>query len=190
VLRGLAQLHPGALSADALHAVALGLGADVPFFLSPRPARVSGIGEVLAPQSGVPALPVIVVHPGVALATADVYRAFGAGGGLTPGGPPPTIRALPRRPAELDAGAWEEQVRNDLEPVATRLCPMVASLRAALRAAGALATGMSGSGPAVYGVFEDEERRDRAIGRLSLAPPARAFATSTTASPEGAGTLG
>ena len=184
VLRALAELLPGAVPEPALRALAQGLGADVPFFLAPRPARVSGIGEIVAPQDGVPALPVIVVHPGISLATAEVYREFSAsGGGLTRGAPAPTLRALPPRPALLGAAAWEEQVRNDLEPVATRLCPMVASLRAALRAAGALAAGMSGSGPAVYGVFEDEERRDQAIGRLALAPPARLFATATLPSP-------
>jgi 4-diphosphocytidyl-2-C-methyl-D-erythritol kinase len=184
VLRALAELLPGAVREPELRALALGLGADVPFFLAPRPARVSGIGEVVAPEDGLPALPVIVVHPGVSLATAEVYRAFAASaGGLTGAARAPTFRALPLRAGALGAGALEEQVHNDLEPVATRLCPMVASLRAALRAAGALAAGMSGSGPAVYGVFEDEERRDQGLGRLSLAPPARAFATATTPSP-------
>jgi len=185
VLRALAELLPGAVPEPELLALALDLGADVPFFLAPRPARVSGIGEVVAPQDGLPALPVIVVHPGVSLATAEVYRAFAASaGGLTGDAPAPTFRALPLRDGALGgAGALEELVHNDLEPVATRLCPMVASLRAALRAAGALAAGMSGSGPAVYGVFEDEERRDQGLGRLSIAKPARAYATATTPSP-------
>lgn len=184
VLRGLAELLPGAVPGPALAELALGLGADVPFFLAPRPTRVSGIGERLEPLAACPALPVVVVHPGISLATAAVYRAFAASAGsLTSAAPAPTLRALPPRPGALDARAWEELARNDLEPVATRLCPEIASLRAALRAAGALAVGMSGSGPAVYGVFEDEERRSRAIGRLSLAPPARSFATATAPSP-------
>jgi 4-diphosphocytidyl-2-C-methyl-D-erythritol kinase len=183
VLRALAELLPGALAEAELRTLALSLGADVPFFLAPRPTRVSGIGEVLAPADAVPALPVIVAHPGISLATAEVYRSFAAaGGGLTPAATAPTLRALPPRSGAA-AGPWEEQVRNDLEPAATRLCPLIASLRAALRAAGAVAVGMSGSGPAVYGVFEDEERRDHGLGRLSLAPPARAFATATLASP-------
>jgi 4-diphosphocytidyl-2-C-methyl-D-erythritol kinase len=128
----------------------------------------------------VPALPVIVLHPGISLATAEVYRAFaGSEGALTAPAEAPTFRPLPPRPGDEGHAAWAERVRNDLEPAATALCPAVARLRAELRRAGALGAGMSGSGPAVYGVFESEERRDRALVRLSLGPPARAFATAT-----------
>ncbi len=180
VLRALAELLPGALPAPALAEVALALGADVPFFLDPRPARVSGIGERIVPESGVPALPLIVAHPGTSLATAAVYRAFAAAAGaLTPPRPAPTFPPLPPRPVDLDREAWAEAIRNDLEPAATALCPAVAVLRAALRAAGALAVGMSGSGPAVYGVFESEERRDQAMARLALPPAAQGFSTAT-----------
>jgi 4-diphosphocytidyl-2-C-methyl-D-erythritol kinase len=187
VLRGLAALLPGRVPPDALRELALGLGADVPFFLDPRPAEVSGIGETIAPASGVPALPLIVVWPGVSLATAEVYRAFAALQPALTGAPsPPTLRPLPTRLGELAPEAWAERVRNDLEPAATRLCPRIAELRAALEGAGALAAAMSGSGAAVYGVFEDEKRRDRAIERLRLLPPERVFATATRASPRGA----
>ena len=129
-------------------------------------------------------MPLAVVWPGVSLATAEVYRTFaGSRPALTESPPPPTLAPLPPRPGELARGAWAEWVRNDLEPAATRLCPRIAELRAALHAAGALAAAMSGSGAAVYGVFDDEERRDRAIERLRLAPAERVFATTTQASP-------
>ena len=193
VLRGLAALAPGVLAGEALEALALGLGADVPFFLDPRPALVSGIGERREPLRGAPALALIVAHPGPPLATADVFRAFDAGAAaLTPAGALPRIRALPRRPGDESREAWAERVCNDLEPSATGLCPAIADLRAQLFDAGALATAMSGSGPAVYGVFESEERRDQGFAQLALAPPARAWATATAASPfraPGAGSL-
>jgi 4-diphosphocytidyl-2-C-methyl-D-erythritol kinase len=180
VLRALEALLPGAVPASALREIALGLGADVPFFLDPRPARVSGIGERIAPEAGLAALPLIVAHPGISLATADVYRAFAASSGaLTSSPPASTLPPLPFRPGDLDRAGWAERVRNDLEPAATALCPAVAALRTALRAAGALAVAMSGSGPACYGVFESEGRRDQALGRLTLSPPARGFATAT-----------
>jgi 4-diphosphocytidyl-2-C-methyl-D-erythritol kinase len=191
VLRGLTVLLPGALAPDVLARVALGLGADVPFFLDPRPARVGGVGERVEPEAGIPELPLIVAHPGISLATAAVYRAFDeAGGALTEGAPIPTFRPLPARPGALEAAAWEERVRNDLEPAATRLCPSIGALRAALGAAGALAVGLSGSGSAVYGVFASEEERDRAMAGLRLAAPARAFATATLASPSAPGARG
>lgn len=182
VLRGLAALLPGAVPPDALLALALELGADVPFFLDPRPAEVSGVGERIAPAAGVPALPLIVLAPLVSVATAEVYAGFAAGApALTATPSPPRFAPLPPRSASREA--WAERTRNDLEPPATRLCPEIRRLRAALRDAGALAAGMSGSGAAVYGVFESEERRDQAIGRLRAAPTVRVYATTTTASP-------
>jgi 4-diphosphocytidyl-2-C-methyl-D-erythritol kinase len=189
VLRGLAALLPGAVGAEALEALALALGADVPFFLDPRPALVRGIGERREPLPDAPALALIVAHPGPPLATAAVFRAFDAGAAeLTPAGALPRLRALPRRPGDESRAAWAERVRNDLEPTATALCPAIAGLRALLCDAGALAVAMSGSGPAVYGVFESEERRDQGFAQLALPPPARAWATATAAAP-GIGSL-
>lgn len=197
VLRALAALLPGALAPAELGELALGLGADVPFFLDPRPALVAGIGERIEPLAGVPALALIVAHPGTPLATAAVFRAFDASGSaLTPAGSLPSFRALPlapaagraeRPPGRVGAAAERlaERVVNDLEPVATVLCPAIAELRSLLCDAGALAAAMSGSGPAVYGVFESEERRDQAFARLALRAPARAWATGTAASPPG-----
>jgi 4-diphosphocytidyl-2-C-methyl-D-erythritol kinase len=193
VLRGMACLLPGAVAADALRALALSLGADVPFFLDPRPAWVEGVGERIAPVEGVPALPLVLAHPGTALATAAVYAAYDEGGvALTPAGAAPTLRALaalrsatapgPTRLAEIFRGRAGELVVNDLESAAVRLCPALVTLRERLAAAGALAVGLSGSGPTLYGVFPSREEAESAVGRLDLAQPARAWAAMTMAS--------
>jgi 4-diphosphocytidyl-2-C-methyl-D-erythritol kinase len=179
VLRGLARLLPKALSEDAVHAIAASLGADVPFFLEPRPADVSGIGERIAPAAGVPPLPLLVVHPGTALATKEVYTAYAALPASVAGAPFPRV---PGRLAALDAEGWRRRVANDLETAAVRLCPRVAELRETLRASGALAAAMSGSGSAVYGVYETIEKRDRARAALALAPGEHAFATESAPS--------
>lgn len=171
VLRGLCALAPGSAGAlgagraGALRALALSLGADVPFFLDPRPALVEGIGERIQPLHGLPALDVVIAHPRPPLATEAVYAAFDAG---PPPPPRPPLRRLlgvegRERPGRAslagpDGAAGPEHwppelLRNDLEAPARRLCPAVAALREALEAAGARAVGMSGSGPSVYGIF-------------------------------------
>lgn len=157
VLRALAARFPDALAADALAKLALGLGADVPFFLDPRPTLVRGIGERLEPVAGLPALALVLVNPGVALSTAEVYAAYDAlqpkpsGGGL----PDP-------RPILADPGGAGEALAallaNDLEGAAVRLCPAIGRLREHLRALGALGVALSGSGATVFGVFEDAGR--------------------------------
>lgn len=158
VLRGLCALAPG--RAGALRELALSLGADVPFFLDPRPALVEGIGERIQPLHGLPALDVAIAHPRLPLATGAVYAAFDA---EPPPPPRPPLRRLlglgrqasPAGPGGAGPERWPppELLHNDLEAPARRLCPAVAALREALEAAGALAVGMSGSGPSVYGVF-------------------------------------
>jgi 4-diphosphocytidyl-2-C-methyl-D-erythritol kinase len=165
VLRGLANAFPAAVPDRALEEIALALGADVPFFLDPRPAWVTGIGERREPVNGMPPLPLVLANPGEALSTAEVFRAFDA---LAPGrraqsGPP---RALARELAE--DGALAARLRNDLEEPAVRLCPPIARLRERLRDAGARAVGMSGSGATVFGVFASRAAAERAAASIGL----------------------
>jgi 4-diphosphocytidyl-2-C-methyl-D-erythritol kinase len=169
-LRALSALFPEALSAERLAALALDLGADVPYFLDPRPARVAGIGERIEPLGGVPPLALLLVNPGTPLATGAVFRAFDAAGAeLTPPGSNPTMPALLECLGRNGAAPERlgSHLANDLEPAASGLCPAIPRLRKQLCAAGALAVGMSGSGSTLYGVFENEAAaraaRERAI---------------------------
>lgn len=191
VLRGLAAREPGALSREALAAVALELGADAPFFLDPRPARVTGIGERIEPLDGIRPLSLLLVGAGPPLATADVFRAFdqrpSGVASLTPGGAEPTIRPLWALREEGGLVRAGPQLRgllhNDLEPVAGSLRPEVAQLRREIEESGALAAAMSGSGPVVYGLFEDDGSAEEAATRIRERREAWVTVTRTVASP-------
>ena len=98
VLRGLAGLFPG--SVPDLPALALRLGADVPFFLAPRPARVGGIGEVVEPVEGIPSLGVVLL-----LRLAAV---------MTP------LRVFPEGVPTRRADRWTRPARR--APIARRCC--------------------------------------------------------------------
>jgi len=182
VLRGLARIYPAAISPQGLRGLALGLGADIPFFLDPRPALVTGVGEQIEPIPGIPALSLLLAHPGVALATADVYRAYDATvASLTPvraGSTMPVISAL----REGGDQALADLLENDLERVAVRLCPRIGELREVIEGSGSLAVGMSGSGPTVFGIFRDTIAANRARDRLKLAPPVRTWLAKTRGS--------
>ncbi len=176
VLRALAARWPGALAAPRLSALALELGADVPFFLDPRPARVSGIGERIEPLGAFSPLWLLLATPRQRLSTAAVFADYARGAGaLTPERPGRTMLALPafrarEGPHRIDALApplLEELLRNDLEPAATRLCPEIGGLRERMRKAGARAVGMSGSGPTVFGIFADAAGAERARKALA-----------------------
>jgi 4-diphosphocytidyl-2-C-methyl-D-erythritol kinase len=175
VLAALARSFPGTVGAEALRELAVGLGADVPFFLDPRPALVSGVGERVEPLGRWPALALLLVNPGLPLATAEVYRAADAlNAALTPPAAASTLRAqleVAEAAQANRAEALASLLRNDLEPAAVRLCPPVARLRERLRDLGATAVGMSGSGATVFGVFRDPGEARAAHGRLAPEPP-------------------
>ncbi len=183
VLRGLSELFPGCVGEQELSSLALSLGADVPYFLDPRPARVSGIGEKIEALGGIQPLHLLLVNPGTPLATAEVFRAYDAlTAALTPSESRSTLPALSgagtaRYPAEdrkalgISLGSVGAPLENDLEPAAVRLCPSIARLRVALGAAGVEIVGMSGSGPTLFGVFEDADGLDAALARADLRDP-------------------
>jgi 4-diphosphocytidyl-2-C-methyl-D-erythritol kinase len=153
VLRSLARHFANKLSAPALAEVAVRLGADVPFFLDPRPAWVTGIGERIEALPAFPPLDVLLVTPAPALATAEVFRAYAAA--LTP--PSPSRRM----PALRDGPGWfptATLLANDLEPIAARLRPAIGRVRSEIERLGAEAVAMSGSGPTVFGLFRDGEQ--------------------------------
>jgi len=175
VLRTLAAAFPDALRPDAVARLARSLGADVPFFLDPRPALVEGVGERVEPLERWPALALALVNPGVPLPTAEVYRAADALlPTLTPPDPASTLRARLEAVGSVASGrpdALATLLVNDLEPAAVRLCPPVARLRERLRKLGALAVGMSGSGPTVFGVFPGVREARAALERAGFEAP-------------------
>ena len=148
VLTGLRELWRVPLSHRALQEIALGLGADVPVCLSGRPAFVAGIGERLTRAPPLPPAWFVLVNPGLALATAEVFAAR-AGGFSDPGRWAevlPDARALADRLAGL---------RNDLEPPARALMPEVGEALARIeRLPEVLLSRMTGSGATCYGLFE------------------------------------
>jgi 4-diphosphocytidyl-2-C-methyl-D-erythritol kinase len=158
ILRALATRFPGALARRDLEGLALSLGADVPFFLDPRPARVRGIGERIEAVGALPSLALLLATPAPGLATQDVYRAYDAGGSaLTPergAFTMPLPSSLRGGDGRLRSDALKPLLVNDLERAARALRPAIGRMLRRIEAAGALAAGMSGSGPTVFGVFE------------------------------------
>jgi 4-diphosphocytidyl-2-C-methyl-D-erythritol kinase len=158
---------------DRLRAVALGLGADVPFFIDPRPSRVSGIGERIAPLKGFPGLHLIVAAPPVEVSTAAIFARLRpeAFSGPAPDG---DVRAILR--GEIS----ERHLVNDLAAAAMESYPEIARLKALIKRAGARASAMSGSGGAVFGIFAGEQQAAQAAAQVAKqAPDARVFSATS-----------
>jgi 4-diphosphocytidyl-2-C-methyl-D-erythritol kinase len=124
------------------------LGADVPVCLDPRPRRMAGIGEILTAAPRIPACGILLVNPGLALATKAVFAARDAAFS-TPACFPdawPDTAAL-----AADLACWG----NDLQPPAIKLCPAVGTVLETLRAMpGCRLARMSGSGATCFALFD------------------------------------
>ncbi|GAB4464448.1 MAG: 4-(cytidine 5'-diphospho)-2-C-methyl-D-erythritol kinase [Burkholderiaceae bacterium] len=141
---------------ERLAALALRLGADVPFFLGPGPAFVEGIGERIAPIDW-PRSHFAVVYPQVAVSTAEIF----ADPGLTRHA---KLTTMPAFSAERSAFPRALFGANDLEPVVRRRAPAVDAAIAHLAHYGPAR--MTGSGSAVFVPVESEERARAAIADL------------------------
>ena len=150
-LRLLLRLWNLSLPLDRLRNIAQELGADVPACLDSLPVRMQGIGEALRPAPGLPACGMVLLNPGVAIATPDAFRArSGAFSGT------PVLPAAWHDAAAAAAGLAE--LRNDLEAPAMALCPAIAPVLDWLRAQpDCLLARMSGSGATCFGMFADIE---------------------------------
>ncbi|SFT39290.1 4-(cytidine 5'-diphospho)-2-C-methyl-D-erythritol kinase [Sedimentitalea nanhaiensis] len=144
VLRALTRSHKvRPLSGGRL----LRLGADVPVCLAATTARMSGIGERLAPVAGFPSLAAVLINPGVQVHTPDAFRALMIKNGA----------AMPSIPDFADTAAccdWLAAQRNDLQAPVVNMVPVVGVVLDALENQGAVLARMSGSGATCFGLFD------------------------------------
>lgn len=162
-LRALNALHGGPFARPALLEMAAELGADVPFFVCGSPLALAwGRGERLMPLPPLPARPVLVVHPGEAMPTAEAFARIAE------------VRAGSYRPsaALIEPEAlvtWDgvaALAENDFEPGAVERIPVLGDALRAMKSAGARIALLAGSGSSVFGIFEDDAQRDSALAAV------------------------
>ena len=169
-LRLLAEANPGALSPAALAEIAGRLGSDVTACLASRPALMTGRGEHVAEIRGMPACGVVLVNPGLPLATASVYGALNAA--------PLSATPADTEPVPDFGGSFERLIDyasprgNDLAAAALRLAPVIGEVLTALRrVAGARLVQLAGSGPTCFALFATADEAKGAAASLQAAHP-------------------
>jgi 4-diphosphocytidyl-2-C-methyl-D-erythritol kinase len=181
-LRLLARANRLARDDPRLMQAARKTGADVPVCLDPRSRLMRGVGDLLCDPLPLPPLPAVLVNPGVAVATKDVFALLRFAPSTTnAGGPAPTavqpgLAGAPRHLAwGTDRAALEAALamdRNDLEQPAIALAPAIADVLAVLRQSqGCRIARMSGSGATCFGLFESARKATAAARRLRAEHP-------------------
>jgi len=156
-LKGLIALTGKRPPPGVLLEMAARVGADVPFFACGSAALVEGFGERVFPLEWRVPFHAVIVLPAFGLSTREGYARLHRGAADPPaGGAAPSFGNL----AELAAC-----VRNDFEEAWAPAHPEIAGIKRDLLAAGARAAGLSGSGSAVFGLFETDRAAREACGR-------------------------
>lgn len=155
VLRALNDLAPTPLPAAELLSLAATIGSDVPFLAGPHVLAVGwGRGERLMSLPSLPPKTVILAIPPIHVSTREAYGWLGRGPGEAP--------APPNMPGDA-FGSWENAARhaeNDFTEAVAQRHPLIRTIRESLLERGARLAMLTGSGSAVFGIFDSEHPAD------------------------------
>lgn len=167
VLRALAHLLPERPSERAVYDTARELGSDIPYFLVGGTVAATGRGTRLRPLPDLTDGAVVLALPDISVSTAWAYAALAEGraaGRLTPPSEPRILE---------DVGSWpaasalpSSSMTNDFEEVVFARHPALRDIKQAIRSLGAQHALLSGSGSAVFGMFDSAVAADQAARRL------------------------
>lgn len=165
-LKAMNALFDTGLSAKQLAVDGLKLGADVPYCLMGGTALAEGIGDILTPLPLPPLAKVLLVKPKVSVSTKEVYTALKLGENTVH----PDMDACISAINEGSLKKLCDNLGNVLEDVTILLHPVIADIKHKMLELGAVGSLMSGSGPSVFGLFDDEAKATEAYNLFSSMP--------------------
>lgn len=162
MLYGMNELFELGLSREQLMERGVKIGADVPYCLMRGTALAEGIGEKLTPLAPMVKCPVLIAKPAISVSTKFVYQNLK----LDADTKHPDIDGLIADIQRQDLMAIAGDMGNVLESVTIPNYPVIAEIKEKMMDCGAINAMMSGSGPTVFGLFEEEETAQLAYQRM------------------------
>ncbi len=150
-IRAVNELFLLGLDEDEMMKIGVKLGADVPYCIMARTALSEGIGEILTPVKSLPDCYVVVAKPPVNVSTKMVYEGLN----LQSLKSHPRVDDMVLALSERNLYKTAECMENVLETVTVKLYPEIEKIKDIMKEKGALNAIMSGSGPTVFGIYED-----------------------------------
>lgn len=151
-------------SKSELMEIGTALGADVPYCIMGGTAHATGIGEKLEPVEKLPDCSILLVKPGMGVSTPEVYRKLDA----IEAPVHPDIEGLISSLSKGDIKEICAKLGNILEEVTIKQYPEIADIKQNLMDEGACGALMSGSGPTVFAIFDDEKKAKRAFYKFKI----------------------
>ena len=161
-IKGMNALYELGLTLAQMQEIGVKIGADVPYCILGGTALSEGIGEILTTIDPPPTARLLLVKPRASVSTKEVYEALDA---LT-NPSHPQIDALQLAMKQQDVMRMAELLGNILEQVTIPMHPEIDEIKEEMVSSGAIAALMSGSGPTIFGLFADDESRQRAAQRI------------------------
>lgn len=162
VLYGMNRMFGLGLSDEGLKKRGLKLGADVPYCIMRGTVLAEGIGEILTPLPRCPRCYVLLAKPSVNVSTKLVYERLDSSGEYEH----PDIDGIIKGLEDKSIRKVASCMGNVLEHVTMKEYPVIGELKSVMKAKGALNAVMSGSGPTVFGLFEERGRAKEAADRI------------------------
>ncbi len=152
------------------------IGADVPYCIMRGTALSEGIGDILTPLPNMPDCRILLCKPSINVSTKEVYHSLRANELETHPDVDGMIEAI--KAGDLYGIVDPSKMSNVLESVTAVKYPIIEDIKAKMMELGALNSIMSGSGPTVFGIFDDKDKSERARNVMKqLYPTARVFLT-------------
>lgn len=153
VLKGLNELWQLNLSEEELKQMGVELGADVPYCIMGGTALAQGIGEKLTKLKSFGGKNILLVNPGISISTADVYKNL-----KLSNKPKLDTEKIISFMEKEDLKSLGENIINVMEEVVIKQHPIISEIKKDMMKSGALGSLMSGSGPTVFGLYEDKDK--------------------------------
>lgn len=153
VLYGMNRMYGLNLNEEQLMKRGVTIGADIPFCIMRGTVLSEGIGEILTPLKGMPECKIVIAKPPISVSTKQVYEAFDSADDIEH----PDIDGMIEALNEGNLKKLTDKMSNVLETVTGRDYPVIGRIEEYMKNHGALGAIMSGSGPTVFGIYDDED---------------------------------
>lgn len=175
VLYGINKMFKLRATKNELMELGVKIGADVPYCIMRGTALAEGIGEKLTPLKAVPKTTILIAKPSFGVSTKFVYENLV----LDENTPHPDIDGIIDSINEGDIYSLSDRIGNVLETVTAKEYPQIEEIKNIMRQNGALNALMSGSGPTVFGIFDNKEDANRCKQLLKGKLVKQVFVTET-----------
>jgi len=156
----------GLIPPESLHEIALELGSDVPFFLKPGPTEIRGRGEKLRDLPDYPKFHLLIIKPSFNISTFEAYQ-----------------NCIPKRevkfPSIRSFDVLNSQMNNQFESSLLVQYPVLSNLKTLLLKNGAFGALVTGSGSAVFGVYNNKDKQNQAYKDLTCLQVGEVFSCET-----------